>query len=341
MNILKEVDFRKEIKDKPASAYLFFGDEDYMKSFALKSASDAICPDPSFSFFNEMKFDALTYSPDALLDAIMPYPMGAERKLIVVSGLDLGAMKQSEIDNLCSVISRLDEYDYNTVIINVAADRFDYGNLPKRPSSLLSKLSEYMTPVFFDRNTPSKLAGWVGKHFSHNGAIASPEICALTVDRCGRNMYNLASEVDKISFYVLANGRQQVTREDVINIATSAEEFDAFALTNAIGARRRDEALRILRDMKFRRLDPIIVMSEISKSVYNTCAVTALIADGLTQREVSETLKMHEYAVSVILRNGIDRETCNKMLEKCRQADLDIKTGRDGYAILEKLICSI
>ena len=341
MNILKESDFRKEIKASPAAAYLFFGDEDYMKSFALKSASDAICPDPSFSFFNEMKLDALTYSPDALLDAIMPYPMGADRKLITVSGLDLNAMKQSEIVALCSVLSQLGEYDYNTVILNVAADRFDYGIMPKRPSSLLSKLSEHLTPVFFDRNSPSKLAGWVGKHFSHNGAIAPPDICALVVDRCGRNMYNLASEVDKISFYVLSHGRQEVTRDDVINIATAAEEFDAFALTNAIGARRRDEALRILRDMKFRRLDPIIVMSEISKSVYNTFAVNSLISDGLTQREVSEALKMHEYAVSVILRNGTDRETCKKMLEKCRQADLDIKTGRDGYAILEKLICSI
>ena len=42
MDIIKEADFRKEIKSAPKSAYLFFGEEDYMKSFALKAASEAI-----------------------------------------------------------------------------------------------------------------------------------------------------------------------------------------------------------------------------------------------------------------------------------------------------------
>lgn len=341
MDILKEVDFRKEIKTAPSKAYLFFGEEDYMKSFALKSASDAICPDPSFAFFNEIKLDSLTYSPDALLDAIMPFPMGAERKLIVVSGLDLNAMKQSETDALCSVLSQLDEYDYNTVIINIAADRFDYGNPKKKPSVLLRKLSEHAVPVFFERNTPAKLAGWVSKHFSYNGVVASPRICALTVDRCGRNMYNLASEVDKISFFVLSSGRDTVTDDDVIKISTAVEEFDSFALTNAIGARKKDEALCILRDMKFRRLDPIIIMSEIVRTVCDASAVASLAADGLTQLEISETLNIHEYRVSLFLQNGLSFEICQRMLEKCRRADLDLKSGRDGYATLEKLICSI
>ena len=341
MNIIKESDFRKEIKTNPKPAYLFFGEEDYMKSFAMKAASEAISPDPSLSFFNEMKLDALSYSADALLDAIMPFPMGAERKLITISGLDLNAMKQSEVDSLISVLAQLGEYDYNTVIINASSDRFDYGSLPKRPSALLKKLGEHLTPVYFERNTPSRLAAWVGKHFAHNGAIASPEICALVVDRCGRNMYNLASEVDKLSFYVLSNGRTEVTHNDVVSIAISAEEFDTFALTNAIGARKKDEALRILRDMKFRRLEPIIILSEISGLVSNMTAVATLRADGLTQGEIAEVLGIHEYRVGLMMKEIISPDICRSMLEKCKSADLELKMGRGGYITLEKLICSI
>ena len=341
MDIIKESDFRKEIKSAPQKAYLFFGEEDYMKSFALKAASEAICSDPSLSFFNEMKLDALSYSPDALLDAIMPFPMGADRKLITVSGLDLNAMKQGEVDSLISVLSQLDEYDYNTVIINVSGDRFDFGSLPKRPSALLKRLSEHLCPVYFERNTPARLAAWVGKHFAHNGAVASPEICALVIDRCGRNMYTLSGEVDKISFYVLAHGRNEVTRDDVMNISTAAEEFDTFALTNAIGARRRDEALRILRDMKLRRVEPISILAEISGLVSNMTAVSMLRADGLTQGEIAEILGIHEYRVGLMMKSAIDTDICRSMLEKCRAADLELKTGRGGYITLEKLICSI
>lgn len=341
MEIIKEADFRKEIKSNPATGYLFFGEEDYMKSFASKLATETISPDPSFSFFNEIKFDALTYSPEALLDALMPLPMMADRKLIFVTGLDFGAMKPNEIDSLCSVLSKLEDYDYNTVIINVAADRLDPGYLPKRPSALLKKLGEHLKPVNFEKNTPARLAAWVGKHFEHNGVRASADVCALVIERCGRDMFNLASETDKLSFYAKQSGRDEVTREDVMLVATSAVEYDAFAFTNAIGARKKEEALNILRELKMRREDPIIIMGEITKTVCDMTSVSALKADGLTSGEISRILNIHEYRISLILQNKLKTDVCKNMLKRCKEADLEIKSSRDGYSALEKLICTI
>ena len=342
MNIIKEADFRKEIKTSPRAAYLFFGEEDYMKGFALKTAREAICPDPTFAFFNEMKLDALSYSPNALLEAMMPLPMAADRKLITVTDLDISTMKSSEIDELCSTLSKLEDYDYNTVIITVSADRFDAGLDPvKRPSKLLSTLSEHLTPVYFDRNSPSKLAAWVGKHYAHNGVKASPEVCAATVDYCGRNMFNLSNETDKISFFVRSCDRDEVTLKDVLAVGISATEYDAFAFTNAIAARRREDALNILRDMKTRRLDPIIIMGEISKTVCDMSTVILLSSDGLTSGEISEITKIHEYRISLMLRNGITPDVCRAMMEKCSVADVEIKTSRDGFLVLERLICTI
>ena len=341
MEIIKEADFRKEIKAAPRKAYLFFGEEDYMKSFALKAASEAISPDPSLSFFNEMKLDSLSYSADALLDAIMPLPMGADRKLVVISGVDINSLKSSEIDSLFSVLAQLEDYDYNTVIINTASDRFDFGDMPKRPSALLKRFAEHICPVYFERNTPARLAAWVGKHFLHNGAIATEDICSLVIERCGRNMYSLSNEVDKISFYALSQGRQNITRNDVESISIIAEEFDTFALTNAIAARKKEEALHILQDMKFRRLDPIIILAEISGLVANMTSVAVLRSDGLTQNEIADVLSIHEYRVGLMMRSNVNLEICRSMLEKCRVADLELKSGQGGYITIEKLICSI
>ena len=154
-------------------------------------------------------------------------------------------------------------------------------------------------------------------------------------------MFNLASETDKLSFYVLAHGQREVTREDVISIATPAGEFDAFALSNAIGARRRDEALEILSDMKRRRLDPIIIISEITKTVCDMLSIAVLRSDGLTQREISDALKMHEYRLGLMLRTLPDEQMCKLMLSRCHDADLEIKSYGDGYAVIERLICTI
>ncbi len=341
MEIIKESDFRKEIKSSPRSGYLFYGEEDYMKSFAIKTAVDAICPDPSFAFFNEIRLDSLTYSPEALLDALMPLPMMAERKLVLVTGLDFGAMRQSEIDNLVSVLSQLEDYDYNTLIISTASDRFDAGRSPKSPSALLKRLGEYLVPVNFEKNTPARLTAWVGKHFEHNGVKASPAVCSAVIDYCGRDMFNLSSETDKLSFYVRNQGRDQVSLEDVKYVSTPAAEYNAFAFTNAIAARKKDEALEILSDMKMRRVEPVVVMGEISKTVCDMASVATLKADGLTVKEVSEVLGIHEYRVSLMFQSNVRADMCKNLIARCRAADLELKRSYDGYAAIERLICTI
>jgi hypothetical protein len=50
MELLKDADFRRELKGTPRAGYLFFGEEDYLKSFAVKQAREVICPDPTFAF---------------------------------------------------------------------------------------------------------------------------------------------------------------------------------------------------------------------------------------------------------------------------------------------------
>ena len=341
MEIIKEADFRKEIKSNPRSAYLFFGEEDYMKAFAVKKAQEAICPDPTFAFFNEIHLDALSYSPDTLLDSLMPLPMMAERKLITVSGLDINAMRSNELDDLCAVMAKLEDYDYNTVILNVASDKLDIGYSLKKPSSQLKKLGECAVLVNFEKNSPSKLAAWLAKHFEHNGVTASPQICGMIIDRCGRDMYNLAGESEKLSFYAKAHGRNEILPEDVTLVTSPLFEYDSFAFANAICARRKDEALEILRDMKIRRIEPVIILSEISRNVCEMYSVATLKEDGLTSREISDASDLHEFRVSLILKLNPRAEICRSMVRRCREADIELKSSRDGYGVIEKLICTI
>ena len=218
-------------------------------------------------FFNEIHLDALSYSHDALLDSLMPLPMMADRKLITVSGLDINAMRSNELDDLCAVMAKLEDYDYNTVILNVASDKLDIGYSLKKPSAQLKKLGECAILVNFEKNSPSKLAAWLAKHFEHNGVAVSPQICTMIIDRCGRDMYNLAGESEKLSFYAKAHGRNEILPEDVTLVTSPLFEYDSFAFANAICARRKDEALEILRDMKTRRIEPVIILAEISKNV--------------------------------------------------------------------------
>lgn len=345
ITVLKEADFRKALKAAPTGGYLFFGEEDYMKATAIRMARENVTEaDPAMAAFNDIRLDGLDFTPSALLDALTVPPMGAERKIITVTGLNLSALRAADMDKLCEALSEIPDYPYNLVILSAAADTFDPGNLPKKPSELLTAFSEYLTPVWFERNTPAKLAGWVQKHYLHGGVQADPKICQFTVEYCGRNMFTLAGEIDKVSCYVRAHGRDTATEADIRAVAIPAMEYDAFAFTNAIMERRRADALDILSDLKLRRVEPLFILSEVSRVVCDLLAIRTMADGGRTPAEIGSELKMHEYRVGLYLKQArkTDARLLRNAVAAAETADKALKrSAADGYGIIERLICTL
>ena len=343
LNILKDADMRREIKSTPATGYLFFGEEDYLKNLAVTYARETLLGDPSFACFNEIILDALDFHPEKLRSALMSLPMMADRKVILLRGLDIDAMKASELDALYEVLGELEEYDYNTVLLPVASGALDEGILPKRPSAALSKLCAVLRPVRYERCTPQKLIGWCIRHFEHNGATASPEVCQHLIDACGRNMMTLASEIDKISYYVLSHERTAVTPEDIRLVACQSVEYDAFAFAGALMDRDTTRALDILSDFKFRRVDPLFVLSDVIRTGCEMLSVLLLTREGKTPAEISTLLKMHEYKVSLYRKSAasVGEAAVRRMIAAAGEADRALKLSPQGYLALEQLICSL
>ena len=343
MEIIKEDAFRKLIKSGLSGGYLFFGDEDYMKAYTVGAVRKAVCEEEAFALFNDMKIDVMDYSAGALLDALMPLPMMSDKKIVTVNGLNVNALKAREVDDLCDVLAALPEYDYNVLVISVPATMIDEGNLPKRPSTVLKKLSEYLTPVHFENVSGARLVSWVAKHFEHNGVSANPEVCSFLINYVGRSMYSLANETDKLSFYVLGKGRTNVTREDVLNVAVAEISADAFALTNAILDGRSEDAVNALAVMKFRRVDPVVLMGEISRTICDLIAVKALLSEGCSSMDITAMVTKNEYRTKIYIQgaSGKSMARLKNALALCSEADLGVKSMSQGYVPIEKFICSI
>lgn len=343
MEILKDSDFRKELKSKPRSGYLFFGDEDYLKAFALRQAREQLSPDPTLAFFNEIRIDALEYTPQKLLDALMPMPMMADKKLVTLSGLNFLSMRSNELEELCNVLEELPNYDYNTLIIYAAADCFDPGILPKRPSTTLTRLSALVTPVQFEHCTTAKLTAWIQKHFSHNNVQASPALCSHMAEYCGHSMFVLANEIDKLSFYLQYHGQTEATEEALHLVCTPAVEYDAFAFTNAIMAGRAEPALAILADYRFRKVDPLMILGDVIRVIYEMIGVYAMTREGVSNAEMATALKSHEFRIGLYQKSlrQTDEKRLKSALAACEIADAALKQSPKGYAPLERLICSL
>lgn len=351
MDIVRGDDFKKLIKKGLSGGYLFFGEEDYLKLHSVKSARAAVCPDEGFAFFNDIVLDATTLTPDALLSALAPLPMMTEQKIVTVSGLNINdVIKARALEDLCDAIAQLKEYDYNVLIISVPADGIDEGYLPKTPSATLKKLAEHLTPVRFEPVPRAKLTAWCQKHFEHNGVVGDDEVCRALLERAGTSMFTLAEEIDKLSFYALSHNRNKITVSDVEKVTSTTVEEDAFALSNALVEGAADKALAALSAMKFNRIDPIIILSEISRTFSDMYVVKTMMNEAKTLSEIHGALRalskpkgVAEFKVKIYMSNAakISEERLCRIISLCAEADAAVKSSYNDYSPIENLLCVI
>ena len=348
MNIIKEDVFRKQLKKGLSGGYLFFGEEDYLKSFSLRAAREAVCAEETFAVFNDVRIDPMDFSASALEAALMPPPMMCEQKIITVNGLAISDMKPSELEELYDVLSTLGDYDYNVLIISVPAGLVDEGNIPRSPSKTITELSKHLTLVQFDTISGSRLVSWVGKHLEHHGVSAPPEVCAMLAERCGKSMFVLASETEKLAYYVRQQGRDRVSSADVEEVTSTVITSDAYALANALLDGRNDEAMRALSVMKFRRVEPVIILSEVSRTISDLLYMKLLQSEGVPLSEISRFFslgdyKMGEYKLKLYAASAATKseEKLRRALLLCSEADLSLKLSPQGYTAIENLICVI
>ena len=341
--IIKEEAFRREPSFLAGRAFLFFGEEDYLKAAAVRGVREVLCPDPAMAFFNDITIDATDYTPDKLLDAMAPPPMMTDVRLILLRGFDFTTMKASDADILIEVLGELEEYDFNCIIIQTAAGLFDEGYLPRRPSPMLKRLQAVATPVQFDAPTGARLARWVGKHFAHYGVAADPTVCNDLIAYAGKTMFVLANEIQKLAAFVKENGGNTVTVADIKRVAVPASLPDAFALSNAILAGNGQAALEALAVMKFERVEPTVILGEISGIFSNMQSMRVLLDAGKSIKEVAAIYKMHEYKAGLLAKAAMrtSPQRLRHVIALAAETDLALKHSYGDYAPLEKLICAL
>ncbi len=329
-------EFRKEL-NRLAGGYLFCGEEDYLKRRYLESVRTALVSEADV--FNHIRLNADTYSADRLMAAMEALPVMAEAKLIEISGISLDAMNEGELDELITVLATLPDYEYNVLVFYCETDEMDPGTV-KQPSKRLKQLASVIKPVVFWRETPARLAAWTAKHFVAEQIVTSPDSVSLLLSRCGYDMYTLSFEIEKLCWYLKAQGREKLTEADVLTVSSESKEIAAFDFANAILDGNPDAAFSILNELKRRKEKPEILLSGISRVVCDLVAVKVLVDAGLPSSVIASRLKMHEYKTSLYVKSASRCGTSrlSRLAERCYEADLLIKsTPLDSYVVLDRL----
>ena len=156
-------------------------------------------------------------------------------------------------------------------------------------------------------DVPQKaLQKWVADQFRLHGTKAEPEACRALIELVGEELYELASEIDKLSTWAAGD---PLTATDVERLVAARAGTTNFALTDAWGARDVVGVLHAVEGLLERTGDPRSrtiprVAGILSGHVAQVRRAQTLESQGIAPREAAVTLKRHPYYVGKLYQQG-------------------------------------
>lgn len=218
---------KQRLKEGLKNCYVMSGDDYYLYDRAydmIKKLADIGLED-----FNLVKFDDENFSMNALLDSCEVLPMGGERRLILVKNI----AKISEGDK-----KLLDEYLLSPAQSSIIVI-FDY----------FDKFSSLQHCERVDcRRFDSKMAlGVIANELEKRGKQISTEAGQTLLEYCNGYLTRVNCELDKLACYDMTS--PVITKKMVEELVSKDSDYVVFELTQALGEKNGDKAIKILEKM--------------------------------------------------------------------------------------------
>lgn len=338
---MEQKELKERIEGDVRGWYLFVGEEEYLKRYHRDLLQKRILTDEAFAPFNHMIFDGPEVDPARLADAIKSPPMMSDLKLVEWRYPDLEHAKESVRSALEALAPLKEEFSYTVLLLTASADGFDAGTPPKRPSKLYTRFQKLFDIVLFPPSADAQLLGWLKRHFDAEGIRADAPALRALLFRSGHLMDVLLGEVEKLSAYLKATGRDTLTPETVEAVASATLECDTFALSNAVTEHDRAAALRALAEMKKERTDPAVVVGMLTRTYGELLSVALLAEEGADAPKIEAALKMNGFKVRLYLRAARSFGAVRITAALNALLDLDVASksgGVGGYSAIERFL---
>lgn len=338
---LTAAQFRTEYKSIKAGAYLFYGEENFIKARELARIREAVCPDEGSGSFNHFIFTRDNYSSDALYSAVMSVPMMGELKLIELYELPYSEYRKKEdMAGFESALTAVCEGDDTVLVIYTTPENFDPGE-GKTPSAMMKLFSKYAVPVEFAHETTQRITMWVGKHFASERIIADPVECNYLIECVGHDMTTLSGEIEKLCAYLHYKDREKLEKVDIDYICPKNKEIGAFEFADSILEGNLEKSFYILGDMKQKNEPVPIILGGIIK-IYTDLYALRLFSDaGVSHEEAAKRLTLHPYVAKLRMARArtLEKQALEAVIRLCTETDEALKSSPlDGYLLLERLI---
>lgn len=303
----------------PASLYVFYGEEDYLRQYYLKELR-RICGG-AFDAFDTVLLDGEQVNVDALRDAVDSIPLGSARKLVILRDYKAWQPTGGMKDFLPDLLASLPEY--LCLVIDCESVEFK----PDKRLAAYKALEKYGQLVEFRQASGADLIPWIKRRFQALGKIIETRECDYLLFLCGASMTNLAGECEKIA---AGTRRDTIRREDVEALASRVLEADVFALTDCLLQGNYAKGLALLRDLFDMKNEPVAVLAAMSRQLQRLYGARLALEQGKGEGYVAELFGFRSaYPAKLLLQSARRCEigALRRVQALCLETDLSLKSN--------------
>ncbi len=341
-----------EIKKGALGSYIFFGEEDYLKSHYRDEIYKSIMEEglDTFNYF-PISFSPAVQTREAamsrLADTVIAVPMMQEKKLIVASDLSPTTLSKELLEALAKALKHANESDDTVLILYCRTDELE-ADYKFETSTLYKKLAPAAKFVRFDLQPRGKLLSWTKRHFSSEIILISDEAAGILIDLTAGRMTPLSFEIEKLicyAKYVKGGEPPRIDENDVLRIAVpSAQDEVPFAMLNAAQSWKLAEILSVLETAREQREEPISVLARLSRIYLDMLMIKTASDAAMSPSDIAKMMKMKDFRVTKYLASvqKVPLSVIENAVLLSYETDRALKsTSADPWLLLDTLAVKI
>ncbi len=315
----------------PRPVYAVLGPEQYLVRQAFALLKETVVPEGLMSL-NFAEFSAPDDPAPEFLAAANTFPMMSPRRMVVVRNVE--KLQEGDRDAL---IRYLQAPAAKTVLVLV-------GTEIDRRTVLYRTVRDSACIVEFPLMKGEALKHWAGEYIRRRGHTISPPSLEKVAELAGSSLEAVANEIEKLLLY--AGTSKEIPPAAVDDLVQGSRQHRIFELTDAMGARDKPLALKVLANLLDADENPIGVAAMMARHFRQILIARETLAAGRSPGEAADAAQVPAYPSvrQAFLRHLrlIDAETAARVHRELAALDQRFKSSTGNpRMLLEKLICAL
>lgn len=293
--------------------YLLYGnDELFQKQTLEKIKNQKKLEDLDINYYNYPETTMKTILEDA-----STFPMFSSSKMIIVYQANLFSGNAKQDEDTKALENYIQNVNPNTTLVFISDE--DKVDTRKKIIKLLNEkkmLIECKKPDNFSLFVKEQFAGY---------EISSNTISKL-ITRVGEDPFLLMQECEKLRLYTYDS--KKIEEKD-LEITTKNIDTNLFKFIDDIINKNYEKIVEVYKELMNQGEEAIAIIIMIANQVRLLYQVKELLLQGLSEKEIAETLEIHPYRVKLAHEKSrqYKSSTLLNLLEQLADLDYQIKIG--------------